>query len=416
LRRLLACLLATGLLAGCSTSQVSGAHSADWPMFRGDLSRNGHPPGATLTRAQARHLHVRWTHTLPGAVDGTPVVVDGLVYVASFGGRLDAYHLDDGAQAWSDDGIGAVSSSPAIAGRTLVVTTLTGHAEAFDATNGRKLWDYGAPGNRPALWASPAIYRRTVVIGIASQYGDRPLESGRVVALDLATGKQRWAFCVRPGCAAGSGVWSSAAIDDAGHGYVGTGNPDDGVLSFDVGSGEILWSASLYADRGSDLDVGATPIVFLDGTREEVAVGSNGGVFAVLDAGTGKVIWSRHVVPPGAVHGLIASPSFDGTAFYVGSASAPTDMFALNARTGATLWQRGAGMPIYSATALGNGVVVFGAGDFAGGKGGVFGLSTADGSLLFGFDDDHPVLSGPSIAGSTVIAGDAGGNVTAYGP
>ena len=409
-------MLAAAVLAGCGSSQARAGHSTDWPMFRGDLSRNGHPSGATLTLSQAKNMHVKWTHTLPGAVDGTPVVANGVVYVGSLSGRLDAYHLDDGAEIWSNEGVGPVSSSPAVGGHTLIVTTLGGHVEAFDARDGHKLWDYAAPGNRPALWASPAIYRRTVMIGIGSQFGDSPLEVGRIVALDLVTGKPHWTLCVRPRCAAGSGIWSTVAIDDAGHGYVGTGNPDDGVLAFDLGSGEVLWSANLYADQGHDFDVGATPIVFLEGTREEIATGSNGGVFAVLDAGTGKVIWQRRLVGPGAVHGLIASPAYDGTAFYVGSASTPNDVFALDARDGKTLWQHGVGKPIYSAIALGKGVVVFGAGDYSGGKGSLYGLSASDGSLLFGFDDDHPILSGPSIAGSTVIAADTGGNVTAYGP
>ena len=62
------------------------------------------------------------------------------------------------------------------------------------------------------------------------------------------------------------------------------------------------------------------------------------------------------------------------------------------------------------------GRVVFGAGDQAGGKGGVYALSTDDGSLLFGYDDTYAVLSGPSIAGSNVVVGDAGGNVMAFGP
>jgi len=81
-------------------------------MFRGDLSRDGHPPGATLTRDQLKHYRLKWSHTLNGAVDGTPVVVNGFVYAASFGGRINAYHLDDGAQVWSDDGLGAISGTP----------------------------------------------------------------------------------------------------------------------------------------------------------------------------------------------------------------------------------------------------------------------------------------------------------------
>ena len=59
---------------------------------------------------------------------------------------------------------------------------------------------------------------------------------------------------------------------------------------------------------------------------------------------------------------------------------------------------------------------MFGTGDQAGGKGGLYALSTEDGSLLFGYDDPYAVLSGPAISGSTVVAGDAGGNVMAFGP
>ena len=411
----LICALVLGV--SCSSgAQVAARSTTDWPMFRGDLSRDGHPAGATLTRDQLKHYRLRWSHTLNGAVDGTPVVVNGLVYAASYGGRLDAYHLDDGAQVWSDEGLGAISGTPAISGHTLVVGTLTGHVLALDATNGKKLWDWAAPGSRPTIWSSPAIHRRTVIVGVASPYGDTPLQAGRIVALDLASGALRWNLCVRGNCALGSGVWSSAAIDSAGHGFVGAGNPDDAVVSFDVGSGQRLWTRTITADQRRDLDVGATPLIFQIGTREVVAVGSDGGTFALLDVGTGKVIWARQLVAGSSVHGLIASPAFDGKTLYVASASPPTDLFALDPLTGATRWHRGLGKPIYSAPAVGNGVVVFGAGDQAGGKGGVYALSTEDGSLLFGYEDTYAVLSGPSISGSTVVAGDAGGNVMAFGP
>ena len=155
--RLIAVLLGALVLAVSCTSgaQVATRSTTDWPMFRGDLWRDGHPQGATLTRDQLKHYRLKWSHTLNGAVDGTPVVVNGLVYAASFGGRLDAYHLADGARVWSVDGLGAISGTPAISGHTLVVGTLAGHVLALDATNGKKLWDWPAPGSRPAIWSSP---------------------------------------------------------------------------------------------------------------------------------------------------------------------------------------------------------------------------------------------------------------------
>ena len=417
MRRAIALSAALVLVAACGGSSFSPVgRGQDWPQFRGDLFRNGHPSSATLTRDQLKHFKTRWTNTLPGAVDGTPVVSGGLVFVGSYGGRFAAFHLDDGSQAWSVDDAGAISSSAAVSGHTVVVATLTGHVRAYSTDDGHKLWDWAAPGNKPALWSSPAIYRRTVVIGIASQYGDTPLEAGRVVALDLATGKEHWDFCVRPRCGAGSGVWSSTAIDDGGHGYVGAGNPDDSVMAFDIGSGEHLWTTTIYPAGRADFDVGGTPVVIQVGTSELIADGSTAGVFALLNAGTGKAIWSRQIVQGGAVHGLIASPAFDGNkTIYVASASVPTDLFALDVLTGATLWHRGLGKPIYSAPALGKGVVVFGIGDQPTGKGGgVYGLDASDGTLLWGVDDQYAVLGAPAIAGSIVIVGDTGGSVTAY--
>ena len=416
MRRAIA-MVAVLVITGCGSSSAPAGHAHDWPGLRGDLFRDGHPAGVTLTRDQLKHFKQRWINNLPGAVDGTPVVSGGLVFVGSYGGRFAAFHLDDGSQAWSVEDTGAISASAAVSGRTVVVGTLTGHVRAYSTDDGHQLWDYAAPGIKPAIWSSPAIYRRTVVIGVGSQYGDKPLDVGRVIALDLVTGKEHWDFCLRPRCAAGSGVWSTTAIDDGGHGYVGTGNPDDSVIAFDVGSGQLLWSTTLYPAGRLDYDVGGTPIVIQVGTHELIADGSTAGFFALLNAGTGKAVWSRQIVVGGAVHGFVASPAYDGRTIYVGSASVPTDLFALNSTTGATLWHRGLGKPIYSAAALGNGVVVFGIGDQPTGKGGgVYALDSTDGTLLWGFDDQYAVLSGPAIAGSIVVVGDTGGSVMAFSP
>ena len=49
-------------------------------MFRGDLSRDGNAPGATLTRDQLKRYKLKWSHTLNGAVDGTPLLRDRKQY------------------------------------------------------------------------------------------------------------------------------------------------------------------------------------------------------------------------------------------------------------------------------------------------------------------------------------------------
>jgi outer membrane protein assembly factor BamB len=386
-------------------------------MYRGDLLRDGHPDTAALDSGAATRLAPAWRANLVGAVDGSPAVAGGLVIAGSQGGRLAAFSASTGAVQWADDGLGPISGSPALTGGRVVVGTLSGHVRAFDLS-GHQLWDWKAPGDAPAIWSSPTIYGTLILAGIGSQYGDSPLEAGRMAALDVATGHEVWEFCVRPGCRAGGGIWSTPAIDSSGRAFVGVGNPDDGVVSFDAMTGKRLWEHSFYSDNGRDLDVGASPVVVQIGGLEAVAVGSVAGVFKALDAAGGAVIWSDDLVTGSPVHGLAASPGYDGTRLFVGSASAPNGMFALNAADGAVLWRHQTDEPVYSAPAVGGGVVVFGTGAVFGDvtAGSIVALSTVDGHVLWTYDTHSAVRSSPAIAGRLLVAGDAGGDLLAFRP
>jgi len=385
-------------------------------MYRGDLARDGHPPEATLNAAAVKRLKTAWQVEMSGAVNGTPAVAGGVVVAASAGGVVAAYRLDSGASLWQLSRLGAMSSSPTIAAGHVIVSTLSGHVIAI-GLDGTLLWDSVAPGVQPAIWSSPTVYGQLVLVGVGSQYGDSPLETGRIIALDLATGHRVWSLCVRT-CEPGDGIWSTPAIDATGRGYIGVGNPDDGVLAFEVPTGKPLWFASFHPDAGRDVDVGATPIVLRLGGREVIAVGSNAGVFKVLDAESGAVVWSRDLVNGSAVHGLLASPAFDGTNFYVPSAGMPVGVFALAAADGETRWMYDSGLPVYSAPAVGQGVLMFGIGDVFGNPniGGVVGLSSRDGSVLWLTDMHSAVFSGPAISGDTVLVGNSRGDLIAYRP
>ena len=387
-------------------------------MYRGDAGRDGHPAAATLTADQASRLAAAWTAHLEGAGDGTPVVAGGRVIAASDLGEVAAFDVRSGAQLWSRSGLGSFTGSAAIAGDSVVAGSLTGDVLELDAASGATRWTWAAPGIKPAVWSSPVITAGLAIVGVGSQYGDRPLEAGLLAGLDASTGHERWRLCIEAGCAPGGGVSSSVAVDGAGRGFAGTGNPDDGVVAFDVSSGRRLWAVSLHEDRGLDLDVVATPVIATVRGREVVAVGSNGGLFDVLDAATGAVMWSRFLVAGSAVHGLIASPAIDGTYFYVPSASSPTGMFALEPASGSIAWEQVTDLPVYSAPAVAKGVVVFGTGDEFGDprKGELVALSTSDGSVVWSYDTRQSIFSAPAIVGTTVLVGDTGGSLRAFRP
>jgi outer membrane protein assembly factor BamB len=386
-------------------------------MYRGDLARDGHPAGATLDAAGASRLAPVWTAHLDGAIDGTPAIGAGLVIAGSAGGSLAAFDAGSGREVWARHGVGAISSSPTIAGDRVYVTTLTGHGYAFGLTRGDLLWDWTGPPSS-ALWASPVAYRDEVIVGVASPYGDSPLVAGRLYGLDAARGTVRWSTCIRAGCAAGGGVWSTPSIDRDGHAFVGTGNPDDAVIAFDAMTGRRTWAASNYADQGRDLDLGASPVVLTLNGDAVIAQAMVQGSIATFNATTGAVVWWHQLVAGSAVHGLLASPAFDGGRLYVASASPPTGIFAVGASAGEIVWRHDTALAVYSAPAAGNGVIVFGTGNVFGdlNQGSLVALSTVDGRALWTYDTHSAVRSGPALAGDLVVAGDYAGDLLAFRP
>ena len=386
-------------------------------MYRGDLARDGHPFTATLDAVGAARLAPVWRARFNGAVDGTPAVAHGLVIAGSAAGELRALNAADGQTVWWRRGLGAISSSPTVSGDRVFAGTLAGYVYALNATHGDSVWGWKGPAGA-AIWASPVVYGDEVIVGVASPFGDQPLVAGRLFGLDAATGRQRWTQCIELNCAPGGGVWSTPAIDERGTAFVGVGNPVDGVLAFDPLTGERRWLSSLYADQGRDLDLGASPVIFDLNREEVVAQASVQGLLALLDATDGSLVWEQQVVNGSAVHGLLATPAYDGKNLYAASASPPTGIFALKPADGGIAWRQETDQPVYSAPAVGDGVVVFGTGGVLGAvkSGSIVVLSAADGSVLFTYDAHSAVRSGPAIAGKLVVVGDAAGDLFAFRP
>lgn len=416
-KSLAAALVAVALMACSSNSSSPSAASGTWTTYRGDAARDGHPSVATLDAAAARRLTLAWRAHLSGAVDGTPAVASGLVVAGSMGGELAAFDVATGREKWKVGGLGQISASPAVEGGHVLVATLDGHVRAFDLETGRRIWDWKAPGDHPAIWSSPAVTGRVVVIGSGSPYGDTPFEPGRLSGLDVASGRELWTTCMRPACASGGGIWSTASFDPADTGYVGVGNPYDGVRAFDPVTGRVLWEVSLYADNGQDLDVGASPVVLTLGGQEALAVASVSGLLTLLDARNGAILWKRQVVQGSEVHGLLATPAYDGSRLYAVSAGAPDGVFALNT-DGSSVWKESTDLPVYSAPVVAHGVLVFGRGNVFGdvAQGSLTMLSTAGGQRLWSFDTHSAVRSSPAVIGDSVIAGDVAGDVLVFTP
>ena len=80
--------------------------------------------------------------TLLVAVESSPAVVNGVVYVGSGDGNVYALNAASGVQLWNYTTGGEVDSSPAVVNGVVYVGSGDGNVYALNATNGAKLWNY----------------------------------------------------------------------------------------------------------------------------------------------------------------------------------------------------------------------------------------------------------------------------------
>ncbi len=329
-------LLATiGLVAVSLIS--SGCASRDWRAYGYDhrhFSRQPNEP--TLNASTAATLdwqpssQVRWRFTIPGggsSFTASPSVYDNTVYIGALSGIFYAIHArgpSAGAIRWQYPPAAAPSppdpcgtttaplliasgsgnpSGPGIASSAAIVRNVAGHAAAvifgapdpnsnggdgrlwaLDAATGQCIWRSSviAPtsGTSKIGYSSVAIAHGRAYVGVSAKRPDSPITTGRVLAIDLATGALDPAFSfASSGPPAGGGVWSSPAITPSGNVVVVTGNscndsnpdctgsiptPDytNSMLKLDWHNGNVLWQIQpVHVNWDFDPDWASSPIV-----------------------------------------------------------------------------------------------------------------------------------------------------------
>ena len=235
-------ILAPLLTIFVSTTLTAYAATGDWPTYLFDNGRSGFNSSETIINTTtAPHLKLNWTHTAAGAISTQPVEANNLIYWGSWdAGNEHATNLSN-ARVWTNQ-LGTTtdtSCNPASAGvaSTSTVATINGrsmlfvgggnaHFYALDALTGKIIWNTSL-GSSPShfIWSSPAVYKGSVYIGMAS-FGDCPLVQGQLVQLNASTGAIQHTYNVVPNGCTGGGVSGSPTIDQStGNLYFATGNP-----------------------------------------------------------------------------------------------------------------------------------------------------------------------------------------------
>src|SRR5262245_31874416 len=176
------------------------APSGDWPMYSGPLAGDRYSPLTQITAANIGQLRQACAFDAPDVVNFQSgiVAVDGVLYFTLFN---NTYAVDGATcqQKWKHtraepNTFLLVNRGVAYSDGRLFRGTGDAHVVAIDAADGRQLWDVaiGDPKKGESAPLSPIAWNGLVFAGNAG--GDNFGVTGRIYALDAASGAVVWRF------------------------------------------------------------------------------------------------------------------------------------------------------------------------------------------------------------------------------
>jgi outer membrane protein assembly factor BamB len=287
-------------------SQPIGPNYFSSPTVSGDLVYVGSYDGGRLYALDAATGQTRWVsdqHGFTSTANGpTPAVANGMVYSCFPDNRLYAFDALTGKLRWVSQASNAVDDSPTIVNGVIYLTG-NGSVYAFDAATGKLNWLSSPPGG-----AAQAVAVADGLVYVTIQ-GHGP-GRGLVDALDAATGQARWqSDLLSGGTDPGVDPNSSPTVAN-GLVYIGSGN--GGLAAFDAATGHVHWVTSPTAGSTGSSPAVAQGIVYMTGDA----------VYA-FDAITGRTRWRSNPIgafnadPPLVANGVvyIASQDRDGKVY-----------------------------------------------------------------------------------------------------
>ncbi len=314
------------------------ATAQDWPGWRG-AGRDGKVEGFAVPARWPERLERAWRVEVGGG-HSTPALVGGRLYVHARDGadhdvvlcldaatrkeawrsRLEAPYA---VPSWAEMHGKGPFSSPAVAEGRLFAFGINGVLSCLDAETGRLLWrrDFRdrfaktVPENGTAM--SPLV-----VDGLCLVHAGGP-GTGGILALDPASGRERWSWD-----GDGPAYASPVVASIAGKRQVVTQTQKHAVgVSLD--GGQLLWKLEFktYGDQNSVTPVVSGSTVVLSGLKQGIAAWR-------LVGERPEKVWETSEVSM-----YMSTPVLQGERLYGFSETALGQFFCLDAASGRTLWK-----------------------------------------------------------------------------
>ena len=308
-----------------------------WPQWRGP-ARDGVASGFTVPDAWPAQLTKRWQATV-GAGHASPVVEGNRVVVHSRQGTREmvaAYDLASGKQLWQD-GVEAPytvnpaaaghgpgpKSTPAIAGGRVFTLGISGIFSAHDLATGKLLWRKNAPPTPPEFGTatSPIIDGSSVMVFLGGK------GAGALTAMDVATGSVKWQWT-------GDGPgYSSPVIGTFGGSRQVIVQSQNRLVGVNAADGKLLWEVAIKTPYEQN---SVTPLVYEDLVVYAGLENPTIGLWVTASLGKGWTPTPRWRNEEVSMY--MSSPAVAGGAIFGLSNKNRGQFFAIDAKTGKTLW------------------------------------------------------------------------------
>jgi alcohol dehydrogenase (cytochrome c) len=353
--------LASLLLAGASSLRAADVtyqrlldpEPHNWLMNHRDFAAQRFSPLDMINTSNVKNMKLLFAVAIGGsagneALEATPLVDDGFMYIADHWGvvyKIDVRSGTQGRIVWKmDPGQERLDRNRGVAlwGNLVIsVTSYDGRVVATDKETGRIVWDKNLRDQQDLeLTAAPLALKDSVIIGGSG--GDRGLRDW-IAALDAKTGNLLWkTYAVPAPGEPGSETWkdkNNAWQTGGGAFYVtgsydpainvtywGSGNPVPGydssfrpgdnlytnsLLAIDAATGKFNWHFQYTPNDNRDYDETGTHILIdttINGEQRKIVshAGRNGynyvfdrlsGQFIKAVQHVGKVTWTKGIDP-----------------------------------------------------------------------------------------------------------------------
>ncbi|MGE0188514.1 MAG: PQQ-dependent dehydrogenase, methanol/ethanol family [Steroidobacteraceae bacterium] len=354
-----ATILALGTQAASSAADPSNPAAGEWPSYGRDYAEQRFSPLNKINTANVSKLGLAWSYDfrVGRGVEGTPLMVNGVLYVTSAWSIVYALDAKTGKELWvfdpkADRVQGAkaccdvVNRGVAYLDGRIFVGVIDGRLISLNAKTGRQLWETQTVDKSQPYTISGAPRAAKGLVFIGNSGADLGVR-GYASAYDAKTGKLVWRFYTVPGDPAkgpdnaasddvmamaaktwngqwwrqggGGTVWDSITYDpELDRVYLGVGNgspwnrqirsPGGGdnlflasIVAVDRATGHYIWH--YQTTPGETWDHTATQSIILatlkiEGKDRRVLMQApKNGFFYVIDRDTGKLISARNIVP-----------------------------------------------------------------------------------------------------------------------